>query len=64
MICCYYIDMLLLQDGWTALHFACRNGRTEIVKYLLTNGASLSAANKVNHNNCLIKLQNVISCKF
>ena len=44
--------MLLLQDGWTALHIACYNGRTEVAKYLLTNGANLSATNKVG------KLQN------
>ena len=41
--------MLLLQDGYTALHLACANGRTEVVQYLLTNGANLSATDKVNH---------------
>ena len=41
--------MLLLQDGNTALHFACSNGHTEVVQYLLTNGANLSATDKVNH---------------
>ena len=41
--------MLLLQGGWTALHIACANGYTEVVQYLLTNGANLSATNKVNH---------------
>ena len=44
-----YIDMLLLQDGNTALHFTCSNGHTEVVQYLLTNGANLSATDKVNH---------------
>ena len=52
--------MLLLQSGWTALHSACFNGRTEVVQYLLTNGANLSATNKVNHKqyftNCLFKI--------
>ena len=43
--------MLLLQDGWTALHYACYNGYTEIVKYLITNDTNLSATNKVNDNN-------------
>ena len=60
--------MLLLQDGWTALHSACFNGRTEVVQYLLTNGANLSATNKVKHKNILLivclKLQNVMSCEF
>ena len=61
--------MLLLQSGSTALHYACRNGYTEVVQYLLTNGANLSATNKVNHKiiflliGCL-KLQNVMSCEF
>ena len=41
--------MLLLQNGSTALHIACLNGKTEVVQYLLTNGANLSATNKVNH---------------
>ena len=41
--------MLLLQDDWTALHYACANGKTEVVQYLLTNAANLSATNKVNH---------------
>ena len=41
--------MLLLQDGWTALHTACHWGRTEVVKCLLTNGANLSATNKVGY---------------
>ena len=41
--------MLLLQDGNTALHIACLNGYTEVVQYLLTNGANLSATDKVNH---------------
>ena len=61
--------MLLLQNGWTALHFACANGHTEIVQYLLTNGANLSATNKVNHKIIFLlifclKLQNVMSCEF
>ena len=52
--------MLLLQFGGTALHIACANGRTEVIQYLLTNGANLSATNKVNHKhyftNCLFKI--------
>ena len=58
MKCCYYIDMLLLQDGNTALHFAYQYGHTEIVKHLLTNGADISATNKVSdkiyHEFCII----------
>ena len=52
LYCCYYINMLLLQNGSTALHHACDWGRTEVAKCLLINGANLSATNKVD------KLQN------
>ena len=48
MKCCYYIDMLLLQNGWTALHYACGNGHTETVKLLLNNNADISATNNVS----------------
>ena len=61
--------MLLLQDGNTALHLACVFGYTEVVQYLLTNGANLSATNKVSHKTIFLlfvclKLQNVMSCEF
>ena len=61
--------MLLLKDVNTALHFACKYGHTEVVQYLLTNGANLSATNKVNHKTIFLlivclKLQNVMSCEF
>ena len=48
MICCYYIDMLLLQSGMTALHWACSNGHTEVVKYLINNNADISATDIVS----------------
>ena len=61
--------MLLLQDSSTALHYACGFGYTEVVQHLLTNGANLSATNKVNHKTIFLlivclKLQNVMSCEF
>ena len=40
--------MLLLQDGKTALHFACSNGHTEVAEVLLMNDADLSATDKVS----------------
>ena len=40
--------MLLLQDGWTALHVACFRGQTETVKLLLNNNADISATNNVS----------------
>ena len=48
VICCYYIDMLLLQGGVTALHWACRNGHLEVVKYFLNNNADISATTDVS----------------
>ena len=48
MKCCYYNDMLLLQDSWTALHFACRNGHVEVVKLLMSNNADISATDEVS----------------
>ena len=48
MICYYYIDMLLLQDGRTALHHACSNGHTEVVKHLINNNADISATDYVS----------------
>ena len=48
MICCYYIDMLLLQKGWTALHWACSNGHTEVVKHLINNNADISTTTNVS----------------
>ena len=40
--------MLLLQKGWTALHYACRDGHTEVVKHLINNNADISATTNVS----------------
>ena len=48
MKCCYYNDMLLLQFGYTALHWACRGGHVEVVKLLMSNNADISATNNVS----------------
>ena len=48
MKCCYYIVMLLLQFGYTALHWACRHGYTGVVEILLMNNADISATDKVS----------------
>ena len=48
VICCYYIDILLLQAGQTALHVACRKGHLEVVKHLLNNNADISATDNVS----------------
>ena len=52
MKCCYYIDMLLLQDGWTALHRACMYGQVEVVKLLISNNADIAATTNVSE--CLL----------
>ena len=49
---CYYVDMLLLQYGWTALHFACRNVHKEIVNLLLKSNVDISVTNKVSDKLC------------
>ena len=48
VICCYYIDILLLQGGQTALHRACWKGHLEVVKHLLNNNADISATDNVS----------------
>ena len=48
MKCCYYIDMLLLQFGRTALHWACNNGHVEVVKLLISNNADVAATDNVS----------------
>ena len=40
--------MLLLQDGWTALHYACTDGRVEVVKLLISNNADVAATTSVS----------------
>ena len=35
-----------IPSGYTALHYAARNGQTEILKLLLSNGADVNAKNR------------------
>ena len=42
---CFFV--LLLQDGWTALHYAASANHPEIIKTLIANGANITAVTKV-----------------
>ena len=42
-----YVAIMLLQDGWTVLHYACRYEHTEVVKLLISNDADISAVDNV-----------------
>ena len=44
----YYFFVLLLQNGWTALHWAASSNHAEVIKILITNGADITAVTKVN----------------
>ena len=48
-VCCYYMDILLLQNGYTAVHLACMFGHTKVVKHLINNQADISATNNVSN---------------
>ena len=50
--CSHYIDMLLLQGGLTALHYACSKGHVEVVKLLISNNADIAATDNVSE--CLL----------
>ena len=47
MKCCY-IDILLLQGGYTPLHYASQKGHVEVVKLLINNQADISATDNVS----------------
>ena len=38
--------MCIRDRGYTALHYAASNGKTEILKLLLSNGADVNAKNR------------------
>ena len=42
---CFFV--LLIQDGWTALHIAATINHPEIIKILITNGADITVVDKV-----------------
>ena len=39
---------LLLQNGWTAVMLAAENGHLEVVRLLISSGASVKAIGKVS----------------
>ena len=46
-MCMYCFFVLLLQDGWTVLHWASYNNHLDVIKLLITNGADITAVDKV-----------------
>ena len=38
---------VILQDGWTPLHEACRGGHLEVVRFLLVHGAQVQDKDQV-----------------
>lgn len=53
----------MLQRGETALHMAARAGQSEVVRYLLQNGAQVEAKAKVSQKTGLI-VPNIIFVLF
>ena len=41
--------LLVLQRNWTAVHFAARSARAEVVKTLIISGAKVNACDMVSH---------------
>ena len=42
---CFFV--LLLQGGWTALHWAANDNHPETIKILISNGADITVVDKV-----------------
>ena len=42
-----YIQCIVLQDGWTALHWASSYGHVEVVKMLVNYGIAVDIKNRV-----------------
>lgn len=43
----YYLLVLLLQDGWTALHYAAYYNHPDLTKVLIAYGADITVVTKV-----------------
>ena len=53
----WYLHLIVpftLQSGDTSLHVVAKNGRTHLVELLLSRGADVNSANKVNTTNYMI----------
>ena len=42
-----YNYVLILQDGWTALHIAAFNNHPDLIEVLISNGCDISVVTKV-----------------
>ena len=47
LFCSFFNNSFLLKDGWTALHYAVRQGVEQIAKILVENGANLDLQTQV-----------------
>ncbi len=49
MCVCLCVCVFVFQRGETALHMAARAGQSNVVRYLIQNGARVDATAKVEH---------------
>ena len=49
------INVCVLQYGSTPLHWAASKGKSEVVKVLLTAGATVDARNTVSYTNKIVE---------
>ena len=48
-VCISSMHIVVIQDGWTALKAAARNGHREVVELLIQHGADVNAKDKVRN---------------
>ena len=62
----YPLAHFILQDGWTALMWACDSGHTDVVQELLSGGVQVDLQTEVNqftlYSRVLTALHSLMSC--